>query len=109
MTIKELQEKYPYLNWLDYINAMLPNGLQVDENEVINNAVPTFFEKLGDVLNSTSNRAMANYFLWRVVLTTSGTLTQQLRDSKLDFYKAVYGLQSQEERWKECITYTSVR
>lgn len=111
---------------------MLPNGLDVGEDEIVVNSVPKFFEvniffektavqtiiknrhlfsqkQLGGVLNSTSKRTIANYFMWRVVLTTSGTLNDQLRRRKLEYYKAVYGLQGEEERWKECVTYTSVR
>lgn len=86
---------------------MLPLGVDVDENEVVINSVPKFFEKLSDVLNSTSKRAIANYFLWRIVLSTSGTQNEQLRNVKLNFYKDVYGLQSKEERWKECIAFTT--
>lgn len=108
-TIKELQETYPYLNWLNYMNSLLPNGLEVFENETVINSVPSFFEELESVLNSTSKRAMANYFLWRVVLLTSGTLTDELRKRKLEYYKTVYGLQGEEPRWKECIAYTSYR
>lgn len=95
------------MNWLDYINAFMPNGLQVYDNETIINTVPAFFEKLGDVLNSTPKRAIANYLLWRAVLTTSGSLTADLLKPKLEFYKAVYGLQGQQPRWKECIQLTS--
>lgn len=71
--------------------------------------MPQFFAQLGDVLNSTTKRTMANYLLWRAVLTTSGTLTTELRKLKLAFYKAVYGLQGEEPRWKECIQFTSYR
>lgn len=108
-TIKELQESYPYLNWLDYINSLLPYGLEVYENETVINTVPSFFEELESVLNSTSKRTMSNYFLWRVVLLTSGTLTDQLRKRKLEYYKTVYGLQGEEPRWKECIQFTSIK
>lgn len=108
-TIKQLQESYPYLNWLDYINTLLPNGLDVAENEIVINSVPKFFEQLGNVLSSAKKRTIANYLLWRVVLTTSGTLTNELRKRKLEFYKAVYGLQGEEPRWKECIQYSSER
>lgn len=104
-----LQQSYPYLNWLDYINAFLPTGLKVKENEIAINSVPRYFEQLGNILNSTSKRTMANYLLWRTVLATSGTLTNQLRELKLDFYKTVYGIQSQEARWKECIQYASYK
>lgn len=109
MTIKQLQEAYPYLNWLDYINSLMPSAVQVDENEIVINSVPRFFEHLGEVLNSTPKRTMANYMLWRAVLTTSGTLTTELRQRKLEFYKAVYGLISEEPRWKECIQFSSER
>lgn len=95
------------MNWLEYINAFMPFGLQVAENETVINTVPAFFEKLGDVLNSTPKRTMANYLLWRAVLTTSGSLTADLLKPKLEFYKAVYGLQGQQPRWKECIQLTS--
>lgn len=86
---------------------MMPAALQVDENEIVINSVPSFFEKLGDVIGSTPKRTIANYFMWRVVLTTSGTLTTELRKRKLEFYKVVYGLISEEPRWKECIQFTS--
>lgn len=108
-TIKLLQQTYPYFNWLDYINAFLPTGLKVKENEIAINSEPQYFEQLGNILNATSKRTMSNYLLWRAVLATSGTLTNQLRELKLDFYKTVYGIQSQEVRWKECIQYTSFK
>lgn len=108
-TIKMLQESYPYLNWLDYINAFLPTGLQVNETEIAINSVPMYFEQLEMILNTTTKRTMANYLQWRTVAATSGTLTNELRKLKLDFYKAVYGLQGEELRWKECIQYTSYK
>lgn len=79
----------------------------MDENEIVINSVPSFFENLGDVIASTPKRTIANYFLWRVVLTTSGTLTNELRKRKLEFYKVVYGLQGEQPRWQECIQFTS--
>lgn len=92
---------------LDYINSMMPFGFEVYDNETIVNTVPTFFEKLGEVMNSTPKRTVANYLLWRAILTTSGSLTADLLKPKLDFYKTVYGLQSQQPRSNECIQLTS--
>lgn len=106
MTIKEVQEKYPYLPWLEYINAMLPESVQVDETERINVDVPSFFEKLGDVINGASKRTLANYFMWREVLTVSGTLTNELFKEKIAFYTAISGQQTELPRWKECTLFT---
>ncbi|XP_037049508.1 neprilysin-2-like [Bradysia coprophila] len=66
-SIKQLQESYPYLNWLDYINALLPSGLNVTEDEPVVNMSPQFFERLAKVMNATSERTMANYIVWRAV------------------------------------------
>lgn len=103
MTIKQLQTNYPYINWLDYINALLPKNVQVDENErVINNDVG-FFEKLGGVLESSSKRSIANYLLWRVVFDATDTLTNELRQIKLTFARTISGQSSEKPRWKECV------
>lgn len=66
-SIKQLQESYPYLNWLDYINALLPPGLNVTEDEPVVNTSPQFFQRLAAVMNTTSERTMANYIVWRAV------------------------------------------
>lgn len=55
-TIKEIQSKYGYLDWLDYINALLPPNLQVNENEQVIVSVPTFFADLEKVLKETPKR-----------------------------------------------------
>lgn len=84
-TIKQLQYSYPYLNWLEYVNAMLPIGFKVTENETVINAAPKFFEKLRDVLNTTSKRTIANYLVWRIVLVMAQTLTADLREYAFDY------------------------
>lgn len=107
--IKELQESYPYIPWLDYINALLPEGLDVEENELVINSVPSFFTELGPILEQTPKRTMANYFMWRVVLALSGTLNNQLRLRKLAYFTALIGQQEEEPRWKECVEFTASR
>ncbi len=66
-TIKDFQKRYPYLNWLDYINAILPAELNVTENEPLVNWDPVFFKKLEGIFKTTSNRTLANYIVWRAI------------------------------------------
>lgn len=81
-TIKQLQISYPYINWLDFINEQLPNGTEkVTENETIINSSPAFFERLENILNSTSKRTIANYVMWRFVSSTSQALTAEIREA----------------------------
>lgn len=77
-TIQKLQEAYPYLNWLNYINSFLPNGFHVTESEVVINQSPKYFQQLQNILSSTPKRTIANYLLWRAAIT-SGAFTQKMR------------------------------
>jgi len=106
MKLRDVQLVFPYINWVNYINSLLPNGLSVDENEIVSDYVPTFFKRLGAVLGSTSTRTIANYCMWRIVLAQGGNSAEDMRDIKLDYYKDVYGLMNKVDRSKECVSYT---
>lgn len=88
---------------------MLPHGLIVDENEVINTADTKFFEELGGVLNSTSKRIIANYVMWRIVYAKSNTQTEQLSDLAFQYRKDAEGYEKKMERWKRCVAETDWR
>lgn len=88
---------------------MLPNGLAVDDNEIVLNVVPTFFRHLGEILNTTPKRTIANYLMWRTVLTTSGRLGRELRQYKIRFFAEVKGQLEETIRWKECAAFTVAR
>lgn len=66
-TIKEVQKSYPYMNWLRYINAILPSGMNVTENETIMFWDWKFFKNLGKVMKKTSERTIANHIVWRTI------------------------------------------
>lgn len=109
MIIKEVQQKYNYIQWVDYINALLPDGLKIDETEVIVVSVPSFFEALGNLLEKTPKRTVANYLMWRITAFSSFFMTEELRKRQLVYSTAVSGKQEQEPRWKECVDITSGR
>lgn len=107
--LSEVQEMYPYIPWVEYINALLPANLKIDENEVIIVSVPTFFTKLGELLEQTPKKIIANYMMWRITAFSSFFLTEELRKRQLVYSTVVSGKQEQEPRWKECIDITSGR
>lgn len=108
-TIKETQVKYPYISWLEYIRAQLPIGIEVDENDVINVSVPSFFEKLGNVLQSFQKRTIANYFMWHIVFGLMQTQNSELRRKRLKYRAVVFGIHEDPPRWQECADVTSAR
>ncbi|KAJ6649466.1 Neprilysin-2 [Pseudolycoriella hygida] len=101
-TIKQLQDSNPYINWLDYMNAMLPEDQSVNENDTVNNMQPEFFNELGKFLASTPNRTLANYIMWRAVNSVTTKLTTDVRNLRFEFNKVLYGVKKQEPRWLEC-------
>lgn len=102
MTLKELQEKYTWLDWLDYIRAILPSDITIDENEIINIVDVHFLENLGDLLNRTPKRTIANYLLVRLAATKVTFLTNKLRKRNQEYLKTVHGQADEKARWKEC-------
>lgn len=109
MTLRDVQQRYPYVPWVEYINALLPPGLEVNETETIIVSVPSYFDSLGPLLENTPKRTIANYLMWRVTAFSSFFLSEKLRNRQLVYSTAVSGKQEQEPRWKECIDITSGR
>ncbi|XP_023172900.2 neprilysin-2 isoform X2 [Drosophila hydei] len=106
-TTQQLQIAYPYVQWVDYMNALLPEGLSVQVDEIINLTVPPFFEQLGKLLAKTPNRVIANYMMWRIHAFSIGFLSEEFRKRQLQYATALSGRQEQEARWKECVDIAS--
>uniref|UniRef100_A0A1A9X1W5 Neprilysin, neutral endopeptidase 2 n=1 Tax=Glossina brevipalpis TaxID=37001 RepID=A0A1A9X1W5_9MUSC len=106
-TIEQLQKSYPYVDWLDYINALLPTELKVDESELVNVAVPKFFENLDKLLETTKKRTICNYMMWRIHAFSVGFLSEEYRKRQLQYSTVVTGREEQEARWKECVDITA--
>ncbi|XP_017046056.1 neprilysin-2 isoform X1 [Drosophila ficusphila] len=102
-TPAQLQAAYPYVQWVDYMNALLPEGLVVAADEMINLSVPSFFEDLGKLLAKTPKRVIANYMFWRIHGFSVGFLSEEFRKRQLQYATALSGRQEQEARWKECV------
>ncbi|KAH8304740.1 hypothetical protein KR044_004215, partial [Drosophila immigrans] len=102
-TPQQLQHLYPYADWMDYLNALLPAGLSVHEDEAINLSVPTYLEQLGKLLAKTPNRVIANYLMWRIHKFSILFISDEFRSRQQQFLKVLTGRQKQEPRWKGCI------
>lgn len=47
---------YPYIDWLGYLNSKMYADLKFHEDDPIILQTPSYFEKLGEVLNRTDKR-----------------------------------------------------
>ena len=107
MPLAELQQRYPYMQWLEYIRNLMHTSMQINENDVVINMEPSFFEKFGEILAATPKRVIANYLMQRVVTYAGPFLTDEIRQRRVGYLSALSGVQSVEARWKECISITS--
>lgn len=100
---------YPYIQWAEYINALLPPKMSVYENETIVVANPIYFKKLEQLLQYTPKRTISNFLMWRVTVYSSFYLTAELRKRSLVYTTIVGNEQEQKARWKECVDTTRER
>lgn len=108
MQVHAIQAAYPFVDWLRFINVLLPDDdIRIDANETIIVTVPTFFAQLTQLLDRTPNRTVANYLLWRAVEATVMYAPAVLRDLLHEFERAQSGQAEKTPRWQECIDTTS--
>lgn len=102
MTVAELQQKFPRIPWLTYINRLLAPHVQIGLDEVAIVNVPKYISDLEDLLEKTPKRVQANYVMWRVAGASVSYLTENLRRRQLSYVTALSGKTERESRWKEC-------
>jgi neprilysin len=84
------------------MNSIMPQRVQLDKKERVINYVPSFFEKLGDVLRSVDDGTKANYLIWRAVFDYAPYINKAFRDREFEFDKIVNGRQQQFPRNYQC-------
>lgn len=62
LTIEDIQSRFNYTNWLNYINDLLPKGMNVDQSEVISVTSVMYLNKLEDLLKRTPKRYVTSLF-----------------------------------------------
>lgn len=107
MTIATLQTTYPFIDWLIYFNNILPavSQVQVDDDVVVRDL--NFFLQLGDLLDSTSKKTLANYVLWRMAEASVEFLPMVFKQRWQQFNEQTSGATSEAPRWMECVTVVS--
>lgn len=107
LTLKETQSKFPYINWVEYINELLPSNISVYENETIIFNSLSYFADFGELLEITSNRTIANYLCWRITEYSAYYLNADVRKRQLAYSTVTIGKKELSVRWKECMSLTN--
>ncbi|XP_064642955.1 neprilysin-1-like isoform X2 [Lineus longissimus] len=107
MTLRELQQKVPEIQWLYYFNGLVEEEL--DENEKVVLFALKYFKKLGKLLKSTPKRTLANYLLWRVTMGFAPELTEPYQLVKNQYIKVLQGVSRDKVRWQKCVEFVNER
>ena len=108
MTIKEASALYPKLPWVEYINAVLSldRMVSVDENEVVNVAVPKYVEEFGKLIATVPARTIANLIMWSIVQPSMSYLSEEAIQIELAFRMARKG-KARQPRLGKCVWATA--
>jgi putative endopeptidase len=99
MTVKELAELTPNLNWDLYWKAV---GVKDVTDVVVGQ--PEFFKQVNSMLKSVSAADWRSYLRWHVIHSTSAYLSDAFEKESFQFYSGVLrGIKEQQPRWKRAI------
>eukprot|EP00833_Pecoramyces_ruminatium_P006808 jgi/Orpsp1_1/1180840/evm.model.c7180000074832.2 len=68
--IKQLNAEYPYINWSSFFEKMIKNeniNYPVNEDTLVINLTPKFFEKLNELLAQTDIETLVNYIEFTII------------------------------------------
>ncbi|CAL4124487.1 unnamed protein product, partial [Meganyctiphanes norvegica] len=105
MTIEELQEEVPKIDWQLYLSIVAGENANYTQDVVVFGL--DYFRKLVSLLSDTNNRTISNYLLWRFVKNRIANLDESFLEAKQHYIKVLFGRQSQPERWRSCVSYVS--
>lgn len=105
MTVAELQTTFNYAghNWLQYFNNILPEESQLESSDTIIVGAISFFEKLENLLTTTSRRTLANYVMWRQALSSVSYLPSRFRQLQQEYTQKTTGRTVENPRWLDCV------
>lgn len=110
MTVGEMQEKFPFINWIQFFNKFLSDSnVTIDSGEEVVVYAPEFLEKLSSLINTTlstleGRRTINLYLEWHVVKTLISFLSKPFREAKKEFSEVLSGVSGKEDEWRDCIT-----
>lgn len=56
LTVEELQSEFPFINWLEFINNLMPDNVKITKDEIVSITSKDYLKKLGELLKVTPKR-----------------------------------------------------
>ncbi|NXA95840.1 NEP protein, partial [Melanocharis versteri] len=114
MTLAQLQNNFSLeinqkvFNWSEFINAIMSTvQINIDNTEHVVVYDPDYLLKLRSIIVKYSTRDLQNYMTWRFVMDLVNSLSQDYKDTRNAFRKALYGTTSETAAWRRCANYVN--
>lgn len=101
MTILELSETVPEINWIKYLTIVL--NREVDPQEPVVMFALRYVQDLVKLLCQTEPRVISNYLFWRFIRHRVNNLDDRFQEAKQHFYYILFGREEAPPRWKNCV------
>ncbi len=93
-----MERKYAHLQLQSYLQEN-----HLEHLKILNDAVPSFFTELNEILPTLSKSQIQNYLLAQLFANYAPYLHQAFREPYFDFLKSLRGTITYPERWKQVI------
>ncbi|XP_060718115.1 phosphate-regulating neutral endopeptidase PHEX [Tachysurus vachellii] len=108
-SLSKLQRTIPEFNWLAFVRAAIDSklypDLSISSSEQVIVRAPQYLKDLFRLVNVTESRTVANYVVWRSILSRVTTLSRRFLYKYLDFARVTTGATSLTPRWDKCVNY----
>ncbi|XP_024945616.1 neprilysin-1 isoform X2 [Cephus cinctus] len=105
LTLRELQQEVPQLNWQIYLQEFFNAPITEDE-PVVAYAMP-YFIQMGRIVDKVDRRTLHNYVLWRLVMSIMPHMIDEYQQKRIEFRKILLGILSERNRWSQCVEWTN--
>lgn len=113
MTLKELQEHAPIIDWRSHFeDALRIVKRKITEKERVVVYAPEYLEKLTAIVKeyeatNDGKIILNNYLVWQTVRSFTACLSKPFRDAYKGLRKALIGSDGGEEPWRYCVADTN--
>lgn len=102
MTLKQLRETYTNIPWKTYLDGVLLQDFQLDDDFQVVVIAGWFLQKFSELIQVTPRNVVANYVFWRVVLQSAPYLSEEIRNIAFNLRGRNSVAQSQLRRERHC-------
>ncbi|XP_074654077.1 neprilysin-1-like [Tubulanus polymorphus] len=107
MTLKQLRNEVPQIDWLKYFRGFIP--AELDETEEVVVLAKSYLKNLGILIRKTPKRIISNYLLWRIVMAYAPELTDDFTIQRNMYMKVIQGVGRDKARWQKCVELVNER